>query len=68
MTELQKEIILTFALCNMNVCATARAMYTHRNNIEYHLGRVKAETGLDPHNFYDLIALVKMAKKGEKDD
>ena len=52
----------------MNVCATARGMYTHRNNIEYHLGKVKVETGLDPHNFYDLIALVKMAKKGEKDD
>ena len=68
MSELQKEVILMFASCNMNVCATARGMYTHRNNIEYHLGKVKVETGLDPHNFYDLIALVKMAKKGEKDD
>lgn len=62
MSELQKEVILTLANCNMNVCATAREMYTHRNTIEYHLGKVKAETGLDPHNFYDLIALVKMAE------
>lgn len=62
MSELQKEIILTFALCNMNVCATARKVYIGRNTVEYHLGKVKAETGLDPHNFYDLIALVKMAE------
>jgi DNA-binding PucR family transcriptional regulator len=68
MTELQKEIILTFALCDMNVSKTARKLYIHRNTVMFHFDKVKEKTGLDPHNFYDLIALVKMAKKGEKDD
>lgn len=63
MSELQKEVILTFASCNMNVCATSRRLYIHRNTIEYHLGKVKEETGLDPHNFYDLTTLVKIAEE-----
>jgi carbohydrate diacid regulator len=62
MSELQKDVILTLAGCDMNICKTGRKLYMHRNTVEYHLGRVKEATGLDPHNFYDLIALVKMAE------
>jgi DNA-binding PucR family transcriptional regulator len=52
----------------MNVSKTARKLYIHRNTVMFHFDKVKEKTGLDPRNFYDLIALVKMAKKGEKDD
>jgi DNA-binding PucR family transcriptional regulator len=47
----------------MNVCAAARRLYTHRNTLEYHLSKVKEETELDPHVFYDLVRLVEIAKE-----
>ena len=62
MTNLQKEVILTFASCGMNVSKTSRKMYIHRNSIMYHLNKIKENTGLDPQDFYDLIVLVKIAE------
>lgn len=63
MTKTEIEIIRALADSNMNVCKTAKKVYMHRNTVEYHLQRVKTETGLDPHNFYDLAELLKTAQE-----
>ena len=41
----------------------ARAIFTHRNTVLYHLNKVKQQTGLDPRWFYDLVELVKIAQE-----
>lgn len=48
---------------NMNVTDVARAIFTHRNTVLYHLNKVKQQTGLDPRRCYDLVELVKMAQE-----
>ena len=63
LTDREKEFILALAECNMSVSAVAENRYFHRNTIHYHLEKVKKRTGLNPKNFYDLIALVAMAKE-----
>ena len=64
MSELQKQVILALAECNMNIRKTSGTLYMHRNVVYFHLGKVKENTGLDPQNFYDLIKLVELAREG----
>ena len=67
LSEVNREVVLAFAECNMKIRETARKIFRHRNTVVYHLIQIKAITGLDPYNFYDLVKLVKMAK-GETDN
>lgn len=60
MTRVDAEVVLALADNNMNVSVTAKALYMHRNNVIYHLRKVKSETGLDPMKFYDLYELIQM--------
>lgn len=53
--------ILAFARNNMKVQATADELGKRRDTVGYRIVRIKAITGLDPRNFYDLIKLVDMA-------
>lgn len=55
-----KQVILTYAECNMRVSNTSRALYMSRSNVDYHLEKVRLETGLNPKCFYSLIKLVDM--------
>ena len=55
------EAFIEFAKYNMNAAETARHLYRHRNNIEYHLKKVERVTGLNPFRFYDLIQLLQLA-------
>lgn len=43
-------------------------VFMHRNNVVYHIGKVKKLTGLDPTVFYDLVKLVQMAKNRSAED
>ena len=67
LTDLQKEVVLAIAECNMNVSEAVRRIYRHRQTVEYHCRQMIELYGLDPRNFYDLVMLVEMAKrdKGE---
>ena len=56
-------IVIAMANHNMNVTDVARAIFTHRNTVLYHLDKVKRQTGLDPRRFYDLVELVKIAQE-----
>ena len=62
--RMMAEVIKALADNDMNVSKTANAMHYHRNNIIYHVEKIKDETGLNPLKFYDLIKLLKMV--GEK--
>ena len=63
MSELHKEIILTYISCNMNTSKTAKILHLHRNTVTYHLNKVREETGLDPFSFCDLAKLMKLAEE-----
>lgn len=62
LTDIEKEIILAYAECDMNTVRTGRKIYLHWNSIEWRLKRIHQKTGLDPKRFYDLVKLVEIAK------
>lgn len=62
LSEMQFQIILALADNGMNVSEASRKLFTHRNNVAYHIGRIAKITGKDPLNFYDLYDLVLFAK------
>ena len=61
-----KNIILGFAKNDMTIGRTAVDLCYHRQSIEYHLTRIKRETGLDPRKFYDLVKLLDIVKEGKE--
>lgn len=63
MNKEDAHIVVAMANHNMKVTDVARAIFTHRNTVLYHLNKVKQQTGLDPRRFYDLVELVKMAQE-----
>lgn len=63
MNKEDAHIVVAMVNHNMNVTDVARAIFTHRNTVLYHLNKVKQQTGLDPRRFYDLVELVKMAQE-----
>lgn len=62
MTDVQKDIIVALCRANMNISEAARTIPCHRNNVMYHIGRIREQTGLDPMNFFDLFKLHWEAK------
>lgn len=62
MTATQAAIIIKLAENNMNAAATAREMFMHRNNIDYHIRMIYKHSGLNPLNFYDLLELLPTAR------
>lgn len=60
LTEYDKRLLTTYAKCNMNIAATARKLYMHRNTAVYNLERIKRETGLDPTSFFELVQLLEV--------
>lgn len=62
MTQTQAEVIVKLAKNNINAAATAREMYMHRNNVDYHIRQIHRNTGLNPLNFYDLNRLLPDAQ------
>lgn len=63
MTPIRCKIILALADNGMRACAAAKSLYMHPKNVFYHIKIVKAITGKDPKNFYDLVDLVSMARE-----
>lgn len=61
MNERDWNTILLFAKNGMKLQATADELGRSCNTMAWRIARIKAITGLDPRNFYDLIKLVDMA-------
>lgn len=64
MTSVRCEIILALADCSMRANAAARKLYLDHTTVLYHIKIIKAITGKDPMNFYDLFNLVQLVKGG----
>ena len=65
LTDRDVEVVLAFAENNMNASKTSRLLFFHRNTVDYHLCKVKRNTGLNPYNFYDLMKLILALKDGD---
>lgn len=63
MTALDIEVILAYVDCNMKAASTAKQIYAHRNTVEYHLDKIRKETGLNPKVFRDLAKLLAMIEE-----
>ena len=68
LTDMDIKILIAFADNDMNSSKAGRQQYMHRNSINYHLERVKEKTGLNPFNFYDLVKLLKICGKEDKNE
>ena len=65
MTPVRCDIILALADNQMSISKAARKLFMNRASVVYHVKLIKAITGKDPLNFYDLLELVQRVK-GEK--
>jgi sugar diacid utilization regulator len=65
LTETEKELILSFAGCNMSVSETGKNTHYHRNSVYYHFKRIYEKTSLNPLNFFDLVELCGVLKNNE---
>ena len=63
LTPVRCRIILALANNSMRVSRAAQAIEMNHSTLLYHLKWIKAITGKDPMNFYDLIDLVRMARE-----
>ena len=61
MNDLQRRVIIALAQNDMSINGAAKAMCYYRTNIDYHIGRIRETTGLNPRKFFDLIKLYEMA-------
>ncbi len=66
LTDVEIEMLVSFADNNMNLSETARQQFRHRNGIRYHLDKITERTGLNPFNFYDLVQLLKLCEEGSR--
>ena len=62
-TPVRCRIILALANNRMRLTHAAKELGMNHTNILYHSKLIKAITGKNPLNFYDLIDLVKLAKE-----
>lgn len=49
--------IETFITCNLNGSVTAKALYLHRNSLQYRLDKFKDKTGIDVREFQQAVAV-----------
>ena len=63
MNEAHAETIIALARCNMNISEAARVLCYIRQTIQARVNRIKAITGLDPCNFFDLHELYTIARE-----
>lgn len=55
---------MVYARCNMSRRKTAEECFLSLQDIDYHLRMVEIKTGLNPHNFKDLVKLIFMCGDG----
>lgn len=59
LTEREVETVIGMAENDLDASATARAIYISLPGVAYRIKRIVDHTGLDPRNFFDLVALVR---------
>lgn len=59
LTEEEISLLRLFADHNMKVLPVAEEMHFHRRTIFKKLFKIYSKTGLNPHNFWDLVSLIR---------
>ena len=67
MNPRDKEIVLAFAENGMRPSFAAKGHYLSHQGVEYHLRKVRANTGLDPRNFFQLYRLATLIIQERKE-
>jgi DNA-binding PucR family transcriptional regulator len=58
LTDMQRQTLMAFIDCDMDVGQTALALFVHRNTVHYRLRQIERLTGRDVRRFSDLLELV----------
>lgn len=58
LTDVQRQTLMAFIDCDMDVGQTALALFVHRNTVHYRLRQIERLTGRDVRRFSDLLELV----------
>jgi PucR-like helix-turn-helix protein/diguanylate cyclase with GGDEF domain len=58
LTDVQRQTLMAFIDCDMDVRQTALALFVHRNTVHYRLRQIERLTGRDVRRFSDLLELV----------
>ena len=58
LTDVQRQTLLAFIDCDMDVARTALSLFVHRNTVHYRLRQIERLTGRDVRGFSDLLELV----------
>lgn len=67
LTVADKKIIFAYAACGMNLLKAARMLNYSYTGAKYHLSSVKAKTGLNPRDFFELAEIATAIKKEEEE-
>lgn len=59
LTDIQREVLVAYAECNMNMSQAAKKLYMHHNNVAHHLELIRKKSDLNPRNLFDLIKLLQ---------
>lgn len=63
LNDTRKRVAQAYADAGMNVTGAARILGLTTDTIYYHLDQIKARTGLDPRNFWDLARLLGLRRE-----
>jgi hypothetical protein len=58
LTDVQRQTVMAFIDCDMDVGQTAQTLFVHRNTVHYRLRQIERLTGRDVRRFSDLVELV----------
>lgn len=62
MTETQAKVIVSLAKNRLRVSRAADDMTYHHQTVQYHVGKIREQTGRDPLDFYDMCQLLPEAE------
>ena len=65
LSDTRRLVAQAYADAGMNVSGAARILGVSTDTIYHHLAQIKARTGLDPRNFWDLARLLGLSRKGD---
>lgn len=68
LTERQSDVVSALAFASMNVSEATRMLGCARNNVLWHIAKIKEKTGLNPLDFFDLYELYRSMELSTKNN
>lgn len=60
LSDLEKKIILSMAENDLKVSHVCKSLFMCKSTVDYHIDKIKKETGLSPKRFYDMVKLLEL--------